>query len=151
MLRFSYIRRSDGGLSIVTAAPKEQLERIFGPLGDEQYRRHVIERSIPMDAKDVCELPDDWQPPTSRLLRAAWRHDGVDMPKAREIWRDHMRRARAPKLAALDIEAQRSLEIDGIVQEHTRRDKNILRDAPAHPDIELAMTPEELIDRKSVV
>lgn len=145
-MKFAYIRTEDGGLSIVHAAPKETLERVLGPLTDEQYRQHIIERSIPADAQDVRELPDDWQPPAPRCLRNAWRHDGVDMPAAREIWRDHMRRARTPLLAALDIEAQQSLEMDGIVQEHTRKDKQALRYVTAHPDIESANDPTSLMN-----
>ena len=78
-LRFAY--RTPDGLAIVIAAPKESLAPLLGRLNeetglfewsDEDYRAHVIERSIPPDASEVTELPDDWQPPEDRTFRNAW-------------------------------------------------------------------------------
>lgn len=79
----------DGGVAIVHAAPKEQLEKVLGPLTDAQYEAHVMARSIPDDALDVQKLPDDWTPPDDRTFRAAWtQHNGkiaVDMKRAMAI------------------------------------------------------------------
>lgn len=70
-MKFAYTR-PDGGVSIVMAAPKHQLERSRGPMTDDEYEAHVREKSIPPDAKDVTRLPDDWQPPP-REKRDQWR------------------------------------------------------------------------------
>jgi hypothetical protein len=87
-LKFSYTR-PDGGVSIVHAVPKEQLERLFGEMTDEQYEEHVRTRSIPPDAVDVTKLPVDWSPPEDRTFRDAWKHDKgnvtVDLAKAKAI------------------------------------------------------------------
>jgi hypothetical protein len=87
-LKFSYTR-PDGGVSIVHAVPKVQLERLFGPMTDEQYEAHVRTRSIPPDAIDVTKLPVDWTPPEDRTFRDAWKHDKgnvtIDLAKAKAI------------------------------------------------------------------
>jgi hypothetical protein len=87
-LKFSYTR-PDGGVAIVHAVPKEQLERVTGPLTDEQYEAHVLSRSIPPDAIDVTKLPVDWSPPEDRTFRDAWKHDKgnvtIDLAKAKAI------------------------------------------------------------------
>ncbi|HEX2888093.1 hypothetical protein, partial [Vineibacter terrae] len=65
----------------------------------------------------------------------------VDMVTARSIWREHIREARAPLLAALDVEYLRAEE-----QEDSKRKaaiaarKQRLRDAPSDPAIENAET-----------
>ncbi len=144
-MRFAYMQLN-GILAIVSAAPKSDLERVLGALTDKAYRDHVLSRSIPAEATDVRELPDDWRPPTSRALRNAWRHDGVDMPAAREIWRNHMRTARAPKLAELDVSYQRADEAGAeLGKKMIASQKQALRDVTAHPDIESVTTPQELM------
>ena len=91
--------------------------------------------------------------PTDRTFRAAWK-DGVvngvgkldvDMPRARDIWRDKMREARAPKLAALDTDYMRADEAgDSQTKKIIAAQKQILRDITDRPAIEAAQTPEEL-------
>jgi hypothetical protein len=68
-LRFAY--SLDGGVSIITAAPKADIEVVLGPLTNEQYRIHVLERSVPTGATDLTELPRNWTPP-DRSTRHAW-------------------------------------------------------------------------------
>jgi hypothetical protein len=69
----------------------------------------------------------------------------VDMAKAREIQRGRIRAARQPLLAALDVEFMRAVEAgDAARQAEVAAQKQALRDAPAHPDIEAAETPEAL-------
>ena len=91
-LKYSFTM-ADGGVAIVHAAPKEHLERLFGPMTDAQYEAHVVERSIPKDAVDVTKLPDDWTPPDDRTFRDAWKHDKgkitVDFEKAKKIAAKH--------------------------------------------------------------
>jgi hypothetical protein len=71
-LKFAYTQ-PDGSVAIVHAAPKEHLERLFGPMTDAQYEAHVLERSIPADATDVTRLPDDWKSPADRSSRNTWK------------------------------------------------------------------------------
>ena len=67
----------------------------------------------------------------------------IDMAKAKEIHKKNIRDARAPKLAALDVDFQRALETSSgtalIVA-----NKQALRDAPAAAGISTATTTDEL-------
>lgn len=74
-LRFAYTR-PDGGVTIVNAAPKSHLEKLFGPMTDEAYEAHVLSRAIPSDAIDVTRLPDDWEEP-DRKDRDNWKMSHV--------------------------------------------------------------------------
>ena len=70
----------------------------------------------------------------------------VDMTKAREIWRDKIRAARAEEFAALDMQYMRADEADDTdAKAEVVARKNLLRDAPADPAIEAASTTEELV------
>jgi len=71
-MKFAYTS-VDGRVSIVHAAPRQNLEKLLGPMTDAHYEQHVRARSIPEDAKDVTRLPDDWKPPSGRDKRDKWR------------------------------------------------------------------------------
>jgi hypothetical protein len=83
--------------------------------------------------------------PEDRTFRNAWRDEteapviDVDMPTARNIWRDTIRAARKPMLEQMDIEYRRAAD-KAAVEAHAQK----LRDATRHPDIEAAETPEDL-------
>lgn len=82
-------------------------------------------------------------------FRNAWVTQGNrvvhDMPKARDILRDRLRAERVPLLAALDVEYQRADETaDATAKGLAIAEKQALRDAPANPAIDLAMTVDEL-------
>ena len=62
---------------------------------------------------------------------------GIDMAKAREIHKNNIRTARAPKLAELDIEFQRALETGASTTDIVAK-KQALRDAPADSGIAAA-------------
>lgn len=68
-----------------------------------------------------------------------------DMVKARNIWRNILRRMREPKLQELDLQYQLALEAG---DEEAKADiitkKNILRDCTANPDIETATSLNDL-------
>lgn len=69
----------------------------------------------------------------------------VNMDKAREIQRDRIRAARAPLFDQLDLAFMRAMEAgDTAALEQVAAQKQALRDATRHPDIELAQTPDEL-------
>lgn len=81
-------------------------------------------------------------PPT--MFREAWRGDlTVDMDRARELVRRHLRTVRQPLLEKLDIEYRRTRpakERDAVDAK-----AQVLRDWPQHAAIEAAKTPEELL------
>ena len=103
--------KQDGGVCVGHAAPKEHLEKVLGPLTDEQYEAHVISRSIPVNTQYVRvneqDLPD-------REFRNAWKLENNvinhDLEKAREIQLTRIRQAREPKFVELDKEFMLALE-----------------------------------------
>lgn len=135
------IKRGDGGVSIMQLVDKDadvdaEIEKLKGTL-TEGYVSHRV-------------MPDE-AVPSDRSFRNAWCDEtpepviDIDMPKARNIQRDRMRAARAPKLAALDVDYMRALEAgDEQGKNKIVADKQALRDVTADPAIEAAQTPEEL-------
>ena len=68
---------------------------------------------------------------------------GIDMSKAKDIHKKNIRDARAPKLAALDVDFQRALETSSDTSLIVAN-KQALRDAPAAAGIATATTTDEL-------
>ena len=68
---------------------------------------------------------------------------GVNMAKAREIHKNKIRDARAPKLAELDIEFQKALETGASTTDIVAK-KQALRDAPADSGIAAASDTDAL-------
>ena len=68
---------------------------------------------------------------------------GINMDKAKEIHKNKIRKARAPKLAELDVEFQKALETSADTTSIVSK-KNALRDAPANAAIDAAKTEAEL-------
>ena len=91
----------------------------------------------------------DYTLPAERTFRGAWEADAnagiiaVDMAAAKDIWRDQIRQARTEPLAALDTAFMKALETGSSTTQITA-DKQALRDAPTHADIDAATTPAEL-------
>jgi hypothetical protein len=97
----------------------------------------------------VVIVVDESVVPADRTFRDAWKLDQsqlvVDMAKAREIHKDHLRQMRAPRLAEADAEFLRAIEIeDRQLQAEIAAKKQALRDVTADPAIAAARTPEEL-------
>ena len=67
----------------------------------------------------------------------------VNMAKAREIHKSNIREARAPKLAALDVEFQKALETGASTTDIVAK-KQALRDAPADSGIDSASDTDAL-------
>lgn len=68
-----------------------------------------------------------------------------DMTKARNIWRNRLRRLREPRFAELDLAYQRADENDDeALKKEIVNKKNILRDCTAHPGIDAATNIFEL-------
>ena len=68
---------------------------------------------------------------------------GVDMAQAREIHKNKIREARAPKLAELDVEFQKALETGASTTDIVAK-KQALRDAPADSGIASANSADAL-------
>ena len=112
--------------------------------------------ALPSDAINP-RLVDEREIPTNRTFRNAWLDNGVavdhNMVKAREIHKDHLRQAPAPKMRdQVDIDFLKSLEAWLAAQPNvslelrsTMVKKQALRDVTIDPAIEAAKTPEELI------
>lgn len=88
--------------------------------------------------------------PSERVFREAWEIGDADataitvnLDKAKDIWRELIRRERVEPLKALDAAYMKALET-GADTSQIVADKQALRDAPAHPAIDAATTPEEL-------
>lgn len=134
-MRFAFTR-PDGGASIVIGAPGASREAVLA--------------TIPADATDIAELPDNWTPPdTDRQFRNAWKHTNgvfsVDMPKARDVVRERMRYVRKDLLAALDVQYQKADEAgDNQKKKDIAAQKQKLRDITAVPELDAAATPDAL-------
>ncbi len=93
------------------------------------------------------EIVEDSVIPTDRSFRNAWKQNSktieTDMTKAKEIHKDKIRIARAPKLAELDIEFQKALETSSSTTDIVAK-KQALRDAPAASGISTAASEADL-------
>lgn len=102
-------------------------------LTDDLIARELRHEGNLINRGFVSELPPD------RLFRDAWSLDAgtvkVNMPKARKIHMDRIRRARDKRLAELD-KRKYGTEYDG--------ERQALRDLPQTMNLETATTPEEL-------
>ena len=132
------IKRSDGGVSILRLLEgKDALAEV------EKWKTSAPGEYVSHREMDSEAIPED------RTFRNAWADVTAepvidhDMRKCRSIWRYRMRTARAPKLAALDIEAAKAIESGGDLKQISER-KQALRDITKLPEIEAAKTPDEL-------
>ena len=91
----------------------------------------------------------DYEVPAERTFREGWEANSdtgvisVNMEKAKDVWRDKIREAREPELAKLDTAFMKAQET-GADTTAIVAQKQALRDAPAHSDIDAATTPDEL-------
>lgn len=133
-MKFYAVSRNDGAVSITTL--------VSGTIEEAIAKWPSSQRDAVMSTREI-EFADI---PTDRTFRNAWTSDlTVDMPKAREIHRDHLRQMRAPLLATLDAEyliADERGDLTAKIEIATK--KQALRDVTADPTIEAARTPEEL-------
>ena len=132
------IKRSDGGLSVMTLLDGFALE-------DVPREITKWEHVVPWTAIRWQEIDEAAVPP--RLFRNAYelgeKVPEINMVKARDIHRDAMRVTRAPLLENLDIEFQRAYK-DPAEQDRIETEKQTLRDVTDDPAINIAKTPEEL-------
>lgn len=145
------IKRADGGVSVMELLAEAAEAATIAP----DQLDVIVQAEIAQWPEDQRNTVVSWRVmpdeaiPVDRTFRAAWRDEApeatidIDMNHCREIWKDNLRRARAPKLAELDVAVMRTLEAGGSTAELTRR-KQALRDVTKHPAIAAAATPEDL-------
>ena len=105
----------------------------------------LIGKDTPANAKIVSK---DALPANADDFFDAWRLNDagkivVDMGAARDIHRNRLRVARAPKLADLDVQFQRAMEEDADTSAIIAA-KRVLRDLTKAPEIEAAADVAEL-------
>lgn len=93
-----------------------------------------------------AKIIDDSKLP-SREFRDAWTIDGsIDLAKAKEIWKNKIRRARKSRLEALDIQWQKAFEDGNIKIAATfAAKKKILRDLTEREELTKATSIAQLI------
>ena len=116
-------QNAEGGVSII--APTGEI-----PIED------VIAKDVPAGVE--YSVVDEANIPSDRYFRKAWKvgNDDVviDIELAKDIQRDKWREARAPKLAALDVEYIRAMEQeDPVRQSEIASKKQALRDVTSTP------------------
>ena len=130
-------KNADGTCGVIHPAHKA-LKTVENPTG------FTIEEIAEKDVPDGLEyrLAPLESLPKERYYRDAWTDDletetvDVDIEKARVIHSGKIREARNAKLAELDIETMKGLDVQA--------EKQVLRDLPANTDLSTATTPEEL-------
>jgi hypothetical protein len=143
------ITRSDGGVTIMAFVTKG-----FNPDGTVQFEREASAANVNaeiakarLDSASWRVVPDN-EVPGDRTFRGAWRGGAsisVDMPAAREIWRDKLRADRTPHLTDLDGQYQQALELKNTSQQAVIAAKRqALRNVTADARITAASTPEAL-------
>ena len=116
---------------------------------DDEVLDWIINKDVPAGASyritEITNLPSD------RHFRAAWtdakrtKTVDVDMPKAREVHLNNLRRMREPKFTQLDRDYLRADERNDLTEKQRIAGlKQQLRDIPQTLDLSIAKTPEEL-------
>lgn len=131
------IERKDGGVEIMQCFGDARPETEIARWHSDRQAEVIISSIKPIDPSSI---------PADRSFRDAWKADlSHDMAKCREITRGRLRRARAPMLAALDVEYQRADESgDAKAKAEIAARKKALRDATADPRIDAAKTVDDL-------
>lgn len=132
------LRSSDGRVSIMVVADGEGYQ-------EKAIASFSVSNFVPVSVTEI----DPSDVPTDRSYRGAWTFSddgfGHDMDRARELHKDKLRNARAPLLAALDLEVSKALSQgrNGDVMRH-EAERQRLRDVTTHPDISKAKTIDDL-------
>lgn len=125
--------RPDGGMSVVNAVTKTDVEKILGPLSDDEYKKHVWDKSVPADAINAVEISDDVQLP-DREFRNAWIQNGGsvthDFLKAKDIQLVRLRVKRDALMIKYDGLQARAQDLeDNFAAADVKVKKQLLRDA----------------------
>lgn len=144
-LRIVY-QQVNGTAAVVIPAPNARLDGET----DQEFAERIAAKDVPAEIAEVG-IVDASALPSDRHFRNAWAYVfasnslTTDMPKAREIHRENLRRAREKSLALLDVAWFQAGEQGNVALQATiASDKQALRDLPQNPAIETATTPAEL-------
>ena len=138
------IKRPDGGVSIMRLVPQPREALPPSSTVTADVAGEIAKWESLNGPCLSYEEVDESAIPARCEFRNAWGHDlKHDMSKAREIHREHQRRARAPKLEALDVEFRRAGRNPAKEADIEAR-AQVLRDVTADPRIEAAQTVAEL-------
>lgn len=114
--------KPDGGVNIVIAAPKDQIERDLGrALTQEEFQDFIIDKAIPTGSLNIRML-EDADIPADREFRDAWvdtapdNKVNVDVAKAKDVKLEELRTRRNVVLAQTDIEFTRAMEEGDMVK-----------------------------------
>ena len=118
---------------------------------EEMTIEQIAQKVVPVGIS-TYSIVEDSVVPTDRSFRNSWVGVGIgttggtiteDMSKAKELHKTNIRRARADKFTALDIEYQRATETSVDTSAIVAK-KQALRDAPAASGISTASNTTEL-------
>lgn len=138
--------RDDGGISIVWPVPKAQLERTLGALTEEEYKAHVVARSIP-DGKAYREV-DDSELPADREFRDAWKDTGSAIDHDMDKCRAMLRARRNKKLEEMDDRAWRESRKPNGQSGEVNTKAQRLRDIPADPKFNGSLEDLKQLDKE---
>jgi hypothetical protein len=131
-MKVMYTRPEDNGVSIVIATSKPDLEKVLGPLTQEQYEEHILERSVPEGALQVKIVAEE-NIPSNREFRNAWvditddNNVNIDLAKAKELQLTKLRELRNRALEKLDKDYMIAIEL-GTATTDIKAAKQQLRD-----------------------
>lgn len=135
----------DEGSMVRYTPPQTRMET------DKEFYDRLREKDVPKDASHVILMEEGSVPKDFRFWECYHTREGaivLDMPKAREAWRNALRAKRdAPDgpLRKLDVEFQRAQEAGKDTAAVVRR-KQALRDITKDPRIEAAKNLAELME-----
>ncbi len=137
------IKQLDGSISVIYPARKSKNDNET----EDQWLERVFEQSTPVGLKYLDINIDNV--PLDRTFRNAWslisKKITVDMPKAKTIHMDNIRKVRNTKLKEKDLDFLLAVEKKDIKnQDQIAIEKQILRDIPQNFDLSIAKTPDEL-------
>lgn len=144
MSKVIVFKKTDGGCGIITPSPKNFKEVENAETGDVDLVPLTLEEhanlSVPQGLEwRICDVSDL---PSKRIYRNAWTDNNptstvdVEMSRAREIQMGLIRVKRDEKLAELDIEQLKGVDVTA--------QKEVLRNIPQTFDLTVAQTPDEL-------
>lgn len=136
MMKILYQSTNDDGsnrVHIVHTVEKNKIEDVLGQMTDEEYKKHVWDKSIPFNAISPIEIEESTIP-KDRTFRDAWTHDGKsfghDLNKAKEIQLKRIRAQRDPllyKYDALQLRANDLGDSESLIE--IKKKKQKLRDS----------------------
>ncbi len=118
---------------------------VIYPVASDLTIEDIAAKDVPQGARyQICDIAAD----IDRTFRPAWVFDdtngiGIDIARAKDVWRDKMRAARAPLLDVLDVAFMRAIEAGTDTTTITAK-KQALRDVTKDPRIDAAADSDTL-------